>query len=106
MAPKVWARILIQRVEAARLYQALHQALVQHALVEPLCEVEQVLERAVLLALGGQPRHGLAADALDRGKCVADRLLALGVRSTVNSAVERVTSGGSSSTPIFSRSRR
>ena len=99
--------VLVQRVEGARLDQALDQPLVQHALVEPLGEVEQVLERAVLLALLGQPRHGLAADALDGGQRVADRLLALGRR--LDGELGRssaVTSGGSSSTPIFSRSRR
>ena len=48
-----------------------------HALVEPLGEVEQILERALFPTLLGKTAHRLAADALDGGQRIADRLLAV-----------------------------
>ena len=71
--------ILVQRVEGAGSNQALDQALVDHALVQPLGKVEQILEGAVLDALLGEPAHGFAAHALDGCERIPDRLLAIGV---------------------------
>lgn len=98
--------VWVDRIEGARLHQAFEQPLVDRARVEPLGEVVEILEGAVGLALLGQPQHGLAADTLDGGQCIAHAALALGVVSTANSAVERLTSGGSSRMPSLSRSRR
>ncbi len=69
--------VLVQRVEGACLHEALQQPLVQHALVEPFGEVEQVLEGAVGLSLLGEARHRLLADALDGRQRIPDRLLAV-----------------------------
>ena len=63
----------VERVEGAGLDQALELAAVEALGVEPPGEIEQILERAVGLALRHQLPHRLRAHALDRGQRIADR---------------------------------
>ena len=66
----------LQRVEGTGRSQALDDALVDGARIDPACEIRKRGEAAILPALLHDLLDGLQTDALKRGKRIVDRPLA------------------------------
>ena len=94
-----------ERVEGAPLDERLHGPLVEHDRVDPLAEVEDVLEGPVGVALGHDALDQALAHVAHRGQAEDDGVRPAPGRlgrsmSGANSATERLTSGTSTSIPM------
>ena len=95
-----------ERVERARLDQRLDGALVEHRRVDAVAEVVEVGERTALLARRDDVRDHALADVADRRQPEADRALPSGRSRTEKSETDSLTSGTSTSMPIWRHSLR